>query len=83
MAIITSNIADKQTMIVRDGNKGTMEAPVPLAQRNTPALTETQLRQLCEASRSLESIYGQPQDIEFSFQGDDLNILQSRPITTL
>ena len=83
MEIITSNIADKQTMIVRDGNKGTMEAPVPLAQRNSPALTETQLRQLCEASRSLESTYGQPQDIEFSFEGDDLHLLQSRSITTL
>lgn len=83
MAIISSNIADKQTMIVRDGNKGTTQMPVPQAQRNAPVLTESQLNRLCEASRSLEATYGQPQDIEFSFEGDVLHLLQSRPITTL
>lgn len=83
MAVITSHIADKETMIVRDGNKGTMQIPVPQAQRNAPALTEPQLRQLCNVSRSLEAAYGQPQNIEFSFEGDKLHLLQSRPITTL
>ncbi|MCH8310346.1 MAG: hypothetical protein IIB17_07620, partial [Chloroflexi bacterium] len=37
----------------------------------------------CEIARSLEAAYGQPQDIEFSFEGDKLHLLQSRPITTL
>ena len=83
MAVITSHIADKQTMIVRDGGKGTMQIPIPQAQRNAPVLTESQLRRLCEAARSLEAHYGQPQDIEFSFEGDHLHLLQSRPITTL
>ena len=83
LAVITSHISDKETMIVRDGNKGTMQIPVPQAQRNTPVLTEPQLRQLCDVARSLEATYGQPQDIEFSFDEDKLYLLQSRPITTL
>ena len=83
LAVITSNIADKETMIVRDGNKGTKQKPVPQAQRNAPVLTEHHLRQLCEIARSLEAAYGQPLDIEFSFEGDKLHLLQSRPITTL
>lgn len=83
MAVITSHISDKETMIVRDGDKGTMQMPVPPAQRNAPVLSDSQLRQLCAAARSLESTYGQPQDIEFSFEGDELHLLQSRPITTL
>jgi pyruvate,water dikinase len=83
MSIITSHIAEKETMIVRDGDRGTMQIPVPKAQRSAPVLKESHLRELCQAARALETNYGQPQDIEFSFEGDKLHLLQSRPITTL
>ena len=47
----------------------------------TSALTDSQIKKLAETALQLEHHFGQPQDIEWSFdhQGQ-LYILQSRPI---
>ncbi len=46
-------------------------------------LNESQIKQLTEEVNKLERLFGFPVDIEWSFAGDELLILQSRPITTL
>jgi pyruvate,water dikinase len=52
------------------------------AQTAGPSLTYTQLRKLAETALSLEEHFGEPQDIEWSFdQQGLLYILQSRPLT--
>ncbi len=45
-------------------------------------LNEAQQMQVVGLVKKVESFYGQPQDIEFAFTGNDLFLLQSRPVTT-
>lgn len=79
----SAQIADKDIMVVRDGDLGTKQVPVPAAQRSAPVLSDGQIRQLSELAVALEASYGHPQDIEFAIQNDQLSLLQCRPITTL
>lgn len=46
-------------------------------------LTETQARRVAELARSMETLFGAPQDVEWALVGDELHLLQSRPITAL
>ncbi|HMS87799.1 MAG TPA: phosphoenolpyruvate synthase [Acidimicrobiales bacterium] len=46
-------------------------------------LTDAQLRALGELARRVEDHYGSPQDMEWAFAGDELFVVQTRPITTL
>jgi len=57
--------------IVREENSG----------RQT--LSGGQVRRLVKAGQQIQAEYGAPQDIEWAFAGEELYILQSRPITTL
>ncbi len=56
-----------------------------ISKTNTPGnvLTEKQAVQIAEAAKQLEKAFGQPQDIEWAIEKDELFILQSRPITAL
>jgi rifampicin phosphotransferase len=46
-------------------------------------LTEEQVHRLVEVGQKIQKEYGAPQDIEWAFSGNELFILQSRPITSL
>lgn len=45
------------------------------------SLTESEIRQLIHTAVLIQKFFGSPQDIEWSFEGSKLYILQSRPIT--
>ena len=62
---------------------GIRVAPNPVDMATLPALSESQAKVVAKLTRSCESAYGTPQDIEWAIAGDDLWLLQSRPITTL
>ncbi|ADU10187.1 pyruvate phosphate dikinase PEP/pyruvate-binding protein [Micromonospora sp. L5] len=62
---------------------GTRETPVDPARQAQPALTDAQAVRLAALGRRIEARFGCPQDIEWALTGDDIHILQSRPITTL
>ncbi|NPV63307.1 MAG: hypothetical protein HPY61_11915 [Methanotrichaceae archaeon] len=47
-----------------------------------PPLNENELAQVYRLVLTAESIFGAPQDMEWTFDGSDLYALQSRPITT-
>ena len=66
----------------------TTEAVVESTCINNPVLGRTELKILTEAGKSIEKMYGCPQDIEWAFgytvgSNQALFILQSRPITTV
>jgi phosphoenolpyruvate synthase/pyruvate phosphate dikinase len=46
-------------------------------------LDAADLERLAALGRSLEERFGRPQDIEWAIAGDELYLLQSRPVTTL
>lgn len=52
-------------------------------QGDKPMLNDKNLAELSETVMKLEEYFGFPVDVEWTFAGDKLFILQSRPITTL
>jgi len=78
---IESEILDKQIHIKLVGDEP-VERPVPKAKRDQPVLNEVQIRQLMSWGRALEHVSGKPQDVEFTLEGEQLWLVQTRPITT-
>ena len=81
--IIESIIGSKETKIVVADAQGIGTQTVSNAQRQEAALSPDQVRVLVQSSEAIEGHFGSPQDIEWAFAGDELWILQSRPITNL
>ena len=61
--------------------RGTVVARRPATER--PTLTDEQAARLAQLGRRIESHFGHPQDIEWCLAGEELSVVQSRPITTL
>jgi rifampicin phosphotransferase len=73
--VLRKHISDVKTpLLYRDGalvqDKSARES-----------LTQLQIEKLVTVGLQIEIFFGKPQDIEWCFMGDDLYILQSRPIT--
>jgi rifampicin phosphotransferase len=81
--IVTRAIATKQVAILPAPAGGTQQQAIEPARQQQPALTDAQVVRLAQLGRRIESHLGTPQDIEWCLVGDDFQIVQSRPITTL
>lgn len=81
--VIDQLIANKRYQIISDGDHGTKTVEVTRDQQDAPLLSDEEVRKLATFGRIAETHYGVPQDIEWAIVGDDLFILQSRPITTI
>jgi len=81
--IISTEIGHKQVMVRYAQNGGTIEQPVPRSQQHIPCLDTKHLRELATLGQRAEHFFGTPQDIEWAVAGDQVWLLQSRPITTL
>lgn len=75
-------IADKRRMTVRAPG-GSREVDVPAPLRRLPSITDEQARAAATLALDLEAELGYPVDLELAWTGDDLHLLQCRPITTL
>lgn len=64
-------------------NEGTREAPVLRTLRGRPCLKDSQVSGLAELAVRLEATMGCPVDLECAYQGEQLYLLQCRPITAL
>jgi len=82
LAVARRTIADKRRMTVRaPGGSREVEVPAPL--RRLPSISDAQARDAAELALALERDLGFPVDLEVAWAGDDLHLLQCRPITTL
>lgn len=80
--VLEFNIEIKQQqMVYRHGKNSTEDVPESLADK--ASLRESQVMELAELGRKIETYYGSPQDIEWAFAKGNFYIVQSRPITTL
>ena len=79
---ISSHIVSKNARVVSLPSGGIERAEVPEAARMQPALSDSHLQELWSMARSLEDLFGRPQDIEFAVADNAVHLLQSRPITT-
>jgi phosphohistidine swiveling domain-containing protein len=69
---------DQQTLLERSG--GVREVEVPPADRERPALGESQLLQLNDLAKRIEQHFGDPRDVEWAFADAQVYVLQARPI---
>ena len=77
-------IGPKAQQIVPDGSQGTRLADVDEDSRGQSSLTDAMLRQLSSTAIDIEKLHdGVPQDIEWAVVGEELHLLQSRPVTNL
>ena len=82
LVIIQRFIADKQYMTVSVPG-GTHEVDVPRFLRNSSSLNDEQVIEMAKLALTLESTMEYPVDVECAYAGDELYLLQCRPITTL
>ena len=61
---------------------GTLLRPVEEERARASTLTDDQLRQLHALARRCRDVYGGSQDVEWAFAGEDLWLLQRRPLST-
>jgi len=76
-------VPEKRIMFCKNCDGGVIEADVPPAKVSARILTDDELRQLVDLGNRIEQHFGCPQDIEWCIEGDEVYILQSRPITNL
>lgn len=81
--VVAKAVATKQLAIHASKAGGTQEQAIEPERQEQPVLTDTQAVRLAQLGRRIEAHFGRPQDIEWCLTGDDFQILQSRPITTL
>ncbi len=81
-SLVDKEIAQKELMFVRDEKTGkTVMRKVPQDKAGSQVLTDRELEIIAELGKSVEKHYDFPQDIEWAVEGDDIFLLQSRPIT--
>src|SRR5690606_13590194 len=75
--------ADKRLALRASPAGGTREEAIEPERREQPSLTDAQVVRLVRLGRRIEAHFGGPQDVEWCLAGDEFQIVQSRPITTL
>jgi phosphohistidine swiveling domain-containing protein len=82
--ITSKRIADKKFMVpatLQESGSRLMAVPAPLRRKET--LSQSQVNTLIGWALQSHAYFGNPQDLEWAFHGEEFYILQSRPITTL
>ncbi|MFT5086914.1 MAG: phosphoenolpyruvate synthase/pyruvate phosphate dikinase [Candidatus Latescibacterota bacterium] len=82
LQINETQIAEKLRMTVSHAT-GTHEVAVPRFMRTQPTLDDHKTLEIARLTIALEDEMGWPVDIEYAYHGDELYLLQCRPITTL
>ncbi|QLQ36404.1 rifamycin-inactivating phosphotransferase [Micromonospora robiginosa] len=82
-AVVGRTIAAKRSEVRAVPGGGTRVVDVDPARQEQPALTDAQVLRLVDLGRRIEARFGRPQDVEWALVDGDVQILQSRPITTL
>ena len=67
---------------VRPVDGGVTAMPLTEGERHAPPLDEGALSRVFGMAMTLERTFERPQDTEWTIRGDDLFLLQSRPVTT-
>ena len=62
---------------------GTRSVKIEDRGADAPSLTTDEIRAVARTGKRIEAYFGSPQDVEWAIEGDEVFILQSRPITTL
>jgi len=80
--VIQSHTAATRTKMMVARSRGVGVVAVPREKRAIAPLVKHEVIEVYRASRKLERIFGCAQDIEWTYRGPQMHLLQSRPITT-
>ncbi|AWE42251.1 PEP/pyruvate-binding domain-containing protein [Actinobaculum sp. 313] len=81
--VLTREIGRKETRIDASPGSPPTTRTVPEQDRGRQSITDKQLMRLLGLGEQVEAYYGCGQDIEWAFCGEELYLLQTRPITTV
>ena len=81
-AILSKEISDQSVQLIKKGDK-TKEVEVPKKQREKQKITDKEIVKLAKIADGLQKHYYFPQDIEWAKEGNNLYIVQTRPVTTI
>jgi rifampicin phosphotransferase len=76
-------IEEKDARMTISSDKELDMEPLRKGEKNKAALSKEEIKRLVSFSTNIENYFGNPQDIEFAIQGNNIYILQSRDITTI
>lgn len=76
-----ARVGRQDRMVTSEPGGGTTIVDVDEEQAVSRVLDDEEIARLVEVGGQLEEAFGAPQDIEWAFEGDELYVLQSRPIT--
>lgn len=82
-SIIEKKISDKKIAITRDSSGSRALVKLREEKSKHQVLKDHEITKLAETALKLENHYQKPQDIEFAIEGNNIYIVQTRPITTL
>ncbi|MGD8368143.1 MAG: PEP/pyruvate-binding domain-containing protein [Desulfobacterales bacterium] len=80
-SIVSHEAPDREHKTV-PGRDGTVLAELSERERSNPPLTEGDVGAVFSLAAETETLFGRPQDVEWTFSDGRLVLLQSRPITT-
>lgn len=78
LRILNKKVVVQKTMLT---DKGDVEVSNVFSDHQK--LEDIYIKKLAELGKKIEKHYGKPQDIEWSFEKNNLYIVQSRPVTTI
>jgi pyruvate, water dikinase len=76
-----ARISVQEVAMRTDESGGVLQYDLSPKQGGARVLSAADLHSLAEMGRRLEAEFGSPQDVEFAFEGTQLYLLQSRPVT--
>ncbi|HEX79240.1 MAG TPA: phosphoenolpyruvate synthase [Dehalococcoidia bacterium] len=87
MSIISKRMSQQERELKRNPH-GIQDEPntwhkVPSAGQKRQKITDDDIKRLAEVAKHIENHYRFPQDIEWAKEGDNIYILQTRPVTTI
>ncbi|MBI1863706.1 phosphoenolpyruvate synthase [Candidatus Woesebacteria bacterium] len=81
-AILSKEVSDQHIQLVKEGVV-TKERDVPKSQIPLQKISNEEIIKLAKIGQKLQDHYYHPQDVEWAKEGDNLYIVQTRPVTTI
>ncbi len=81
--ITDKKVSDKKIAITRDSSGEKQIVKLKKSISELQVLSEHEILKLTEYALKLEDHYKKPQDVEFAIEGENIFIVQTRPITTI
>lgn len=81
LGLLTEDIGHKRIRIALDSGGGVTESAVPPDEAAAPSIDEATAREAARLALAAEDVFGCPVDVEWAYDGEQVWLLQARPIT--